>query len=430
MTDSNDSNANGAGGRDDFGKALNRIGGGLINIFGRVSQKKDTPARKDLAEFFSAVRANKPDIVKQFLARNGDPNIFNENGETALLLAARDNRPDIARILIEAGADPKKAAKESKKTPIEEAVNYGRVEMAMFLAQNGGYVGGILSGGRSLLHRACEKGKADIVRALMQAGADGNERTENGATPLIIAVQLRQTAVAEALLDFQDVVAGMNTLYAATDELQRSAFQLAIERGDAKMRGKMIARGALVNQPDKNGATPLETAIAQGDPALVAMLVQARADLNGNSAPLVFACHTGDIRNEKAREKIVKILLDAGADTDHLDANTGLGALHAAVLSPDTLGLLLKNAANINLRHGEDARTPLIQAVHQRAQEAVEMLLEKNANPKLTDAHGKSALVYARENGDLAITALLEKAMERDLVPETGKSNHKKEWRF
>jgi ankyrin repeat protein len=333
--------------------------------------------------------------------------------------------------------------------------------MAELLTRHGGYTPGErASDGFTLLHRACEKNKPHLVAAMINAGADGNETTGNGATPLLVAIARRNPEVADRLLDFPVVARGINEFYVQTDTKKRTAFQMAVEAGQAALVHKMLKYGSNVNAADANGVTPLQHAIMKSDVPLIRTLIANGADINKpetrQGSALYLACQTPEITDGKVRGQIVELLLHCGADPDCALPDTKLTPLHAAMLSASgkeaALALLkypvnkeiadsdgsqpifytihksdtsllremLEQGADPNARHMDDARTPLIQAVHESSSAAVSLLLSKGANPKLIDAHGKSALSYARDKKLTDIIGLIENALTKRDAPKTG----------
>ncbi len=418
--------------------------------------------------FFKAVKLGRAADVQKMIEDGFDPNTYNTAGLTALHVTARNNNmTGVAEVLLRFGANPKLPLKEDNITlPIDDAVNFGKHDIVDLLTRNGGYIPGNTVNGRSLLHRACEKGKTRMVESLIKAGADANERTENGSTPLLVAVFLRQTDVAQLLLNFPDVMAGVNDSSASTDPLKRNAFQLAVERNQPQLVARMLDGGANVNVRDANGLSPLHHAITAGDTDLVKTLLAHQPDLNktetGVPTPLMLAATTDQLAGNTARAAIINLLLKAGADPEIADA-TGRRPLHALIIegdmdaarlllqypldknaadrtgatplfyalektSPDALALLLAGGADANARHMYDARTPLIEAVKQNNAPAVRLLLQNGANPKLLDADQKSPLSYARAMHDPITIHLLEEALVKLNAPVKRKTSGFKEF--
>lgn len=443
----NDKN-NPAQGPEDDGDAIDRAIGRVSDMFNKATQIDFTRKPTEIDRFFRAVKTNKIADVKKMLDDGFDPNVWNTSGDTPLHVAARANHVDMATLLTDAGADPRKGKKDDNKhLPLDDAVNFGKPEMTEFLARQGGYLPGNTVDGWSLLHRACEKGKPRLVQALLDAGADGNEPTKNGATPLLIAVMRAQADVAEILLEYPAVINGLNSLFTKTDSKERNAFQLAVERGMSKLVDKMIDKGVLPNAKDAEGWTPLQHAITRGDTDMIRVLVKAGADVNAHvpdsggtpssqcgGTPLLFACDTPEIADDETRARVIDTLLRYGADADKPHADTGatalmhlaaqdnrskslemllsypvnrdlcdkqgMNAVFHALRNTQNLRLLIDAGAAVDARHMKDAATPLIAATKTGNLAAVQMLLAAGANPMRYDAANKSAISYAREAGN------------------------------
>ena len=205
--------------RSNFEKAMDRLTGGMKDIFndvtGQPPASKDDAAQLpserpklekqvtregvevDPAQFFGAVRQNKLDRVMEYVRAGFDLGSYNLQGDTALHIAARAGSNEMVEFLLVNGASATQGKKDRPEaTALEDAVNFGKVDVVETLVRHGGYVPGNMVDGRTLLHRAVEKGKTRMVEAMIRAGADANERTPNGSTPLLIAVSLRMTEVA------------------------------------------------------------------------------------------------------------------------------------------------------------------------------------------------------------------------------------------
>jgi ankyrin repeat protein len=420
MTQQNNHHGGPPDDRDDFEKALGKVTEGLSAVFNGLAGQKRRKITPEAEAFFKAVRTNDVQAIADAVNNGFNPDDLNAHGETGLMMAARMNLPRSAAALLSGGAGPKKRSGAFNRLPIEEAVHYGSAGAVEILARGGGYVAGPLFEGKSLLRLAVEKNMGDVVRALLKAGADSNELTENGTTPLIIALTLEKPDAVAALLEFQDVTHGLNTWRAKSDERKRSAFQLAVEYCDADAVGKMTTQGAFVNAPDAEGMTPLLNAIARGDMALVRTLAQAGADLNRADAPLVFACKTPLLESRRLRARIVSLLVELGADPDQVEPGTGLTPVYAAaanVSGEEALRVLVANGANPDIRLDKHGTTPLIKAVILDSKQAVERLLAAGADARLKDGEGKTALDHASEDRDPSIAQMLKDALHKARTP-------------
>lgn len=443
------------GGSSPFGGAA----GGLGNLFNRM--KNAVLAEPDAARdaFFRAVKKGDVEAVRTLLAQGVSPNLYNSGGDTALILAATKDDAEMVAALVAAGADPKLGALlDRDRTALKFAVDFGAENAAETLVRLGAYNGDL-----SLLHRACEKGKARVVAAMVAAGADASGMNANGTTPLMSALGARKTAVAMTLLKAPDVVAALN-LPLPQDAQGRTPFHLGVLRGDVAVVAEMIALGGFVNLPTLEGHMPLHIAIERGDADLVALLLAKGADATGpvcdakgaqvHPAPLLFLCGVTNM-DEDRRLQIAQHLFAAGARANDVDVVTGDTALHrlmsARNITP-TLSFLLTVADKLNIcnnagntplleaiesagihdianllaagadpngRHDGDLRTPLMTAAAYGQANTLRELLKAGANPRLLDAKGHSALFYAQNNIRMAAETvpLLEEALRRDAKP-------------
>jgi ankyrin repeat protein len=105
-------------------------------------------------------------VVEALLARGAGVNARNSTGATPLHDAALAGNADLARLLIEKGAQVDARDGESGATPLHHAASWGR---------------------------------AAVVRLLLEKGADPTLRNKSGKTPLDLAREAPVDEVIEAL---------------------------------------------------------------------------------------------------------------------------------------------------------------------------------------------------------------------------------------
>ncbi|WP_381798780.1 ankyrin repeat domain-containing protein [Streptomyces niveus] len=114
---------------------------------------------------------------------------------TPLGLASREGYTDIVRVLLDAGADPRRVVGLMRGTPVHEAGYFGHADVIRTLMAYPGRAGApepeINSqgpyNGLTALHDAVWHGHVDAARALIDAGARLDLRTHAGLTPRELA---------------------------------------------------------------------------------------------------------------------------------------------------------------------------------------------------------------------------------------------------
>ncbi len=299
----------------------------------------------------------------------------------------------------------------------------------------------------TLMHAAIACGRADIVHALLERGADPETIMKPGLTPLAIAAIKNDTDSIDLLLRHGAKVdsvtpAGFSALKLACAEGMLDAVQVLLaHRADpnlADARGETalarlpmtkadalgICRALLDHgaKPDvhdsKRHWTPLMNAVMACNGEVAGLLLDKGAGVNfkggveNDSSPLMVAAGTG-------LPAMTRLLLERGADPRQRDKD-GNDALDAAVSGNrfilgliatldsehpllrkaelvDALGacrLLLEHGATVN--HADQVGdTPLIIAARAAAPEVVAFLLSRKADPNAANAEGRTALIAA-----------------------------------
>jgi uncharacterized protein len=133
---------------------------------------------------------------------------------TALSFASSRGFTPIVRLLLERGADPT-IANRVGWTPLMAASYGAYLQVSSKVSDGGRYVETVRclldhpsvaatinrrhEGGQTVLWSACHRGQADVMRALLEKGADPTIANEWGYTPLAVAKRHRSRACLEAL---------------------------------------------------------------------------------------------------------------------------------------------------------------------------------------------------------------------------------------
>jgi uncharacterized protein len=229
---------------------------------------------------------------------------------TPLMIAARDGAIDLAKLLIESGAnvnakDRRSSVWDGRRTPLHYACDNNRVEMAGLLIDNGADPDSHSQYWFTPLSKnICEKGREKLIDLLLEKGANPNGPEKCNKTPLQAAAGTNNLPLLKRLLRLgadPNRVVGETALHATR------SFECARE---------LIANGADVNIRDISGSTALHTQIAVIHSVFVRFLIKAGADVNATAkdsgyTPLHRLALCPNLDN-------AKVLIEAGANLNVL----------------------------------------------------------------------------------------------------------------
>lgn len=202
-------------------------------------------------------------VVELFLEKGASFQYQDSNGLSPLHFAAREGRAAVVEMLINKGADP--FLKDNQgRTPLDHALLRNQKAVLEAWMRLGRYDA---SGpeGSSLLHAAASLGNEDMVRSLLEKGADPARPSASGDAILLSYLRggLGARAV-DAIAKGADVK--------AKDAAGRTALHLAVEKGLDEAVKALLDKGADPNALDGSGLSPLEIAQDWGSGALAALL--------------------------------------------------------------------------------------------------------------------------------------------------------------
>jgi len=319
--------------------------------------------------------------VSQLLVQDADVNYRTVKGQyTALVRACRMKRVEVAKILIDAGANVN-AASQNGWTAMIEACRVGSSEMVKLLLSKNAHIDSVNRMGWTGLIEACrnvhfhivklavEEGKADVLHI----DKDGLMALDHTSAPILNIRNYLQKAMTEArkLLAEKEGISYEDWVrkHMPEEKLTREQdFAETCGRGDLDRVKRMLAEGVNINSVNKNGAY----------------------------SALTLAC-----RNQ--RIPVANYLLDQGADINQAAAMGWTPLIEAARVGNETLvETLIKKGAQIN-KTNAFGWPPLIEACRNGHYTVVSMLLEAGAEAGMEDGDGEVPMQHANQPWILAL---------------------------
>ena len=185
--------------------------------------------------------------VKSLLAAGADVNIADGKGFTALYLASYDGYTEVVQYLIAAGANMDTRSGKGGWSPLHTAADKGKEGVVRELIAAGADVNFRSSGDYTAMYYAAKSGKKaaeDIVKMLAVAGGDVNARC-NGYYPLHMAADNGYYDVVKTLLQY-----GANPNLRDKDD--DSALDIAMRHGYQKTTNYIQQYGGQTNSYSKS----------------------------------------------------------------------------------------------------------------------------------------------------------------------------------
>lgn len=379
---------------------------GAVKTFAKFIEDKNRPKIKPIETLqlmHAILTNNKPEIEKYLIT-----GVKLDNNTSSLLLHRVKQASDMSELkqfipILDL------TATIARKTILHLASEYGDLDLVKLLIEMGADVnastiiklgGGHTSTSGTPLHLAAQYGHLEVVKLLLNNRAHVNATNEDYKPPMDLALTGNHSEVAKILIEKGADVKGRGGTW----------LQLAARYGDAEVVKLLIVGGANVNCGARGiEETPLHIAARYGHFEVVKLLIKEGADVDAKGEWKEFKGHRGNyvdtagkLRGEPTplhvaaqygRLDIVKLLIESGAKVKARDQD-GYIPLHLAARSgnADVVKVLIEGGSDANSK-GKWGSTPLHLAAEYKHLNVVKLLIEEcGADINQVDSKGNYAL--------------------------------------
>ncbi|MES2462897.1 MAG: ankyrin repeat domain-containing protein [Armatimonadota bacterium] len=151
-----------------------------------------------------AVKYKQLEIVRLLMAHSADTELYNSHGKAALHHAIDGDDAASALALLQGGTSPDLPLRnripslhtpDESIAPLVQATILGKTEVLRLLIEFGAEVNARNTSGETVLIIALRRGKRRVAKLLIQQEADVNAMTHDGTTPLMLAQSQAMRAI-------------------------------------------------------------------------------------------------------------------------------------------------------------------------------------------------------------------------------------------
>ncbi|XP_033225980.1 serine/threonine-protein phosphatase 6 regulatory ankyrin repeat subunit C [Belonocnema kinseyi] len=366
-----------------------------------LTLKKQTPLHL-------AAGAGQLEVCKLLLELGASIDATDDQGQKPIHAAAMNNYAEVAQLFLQRHPSLVMACTKDGNTCAHIAAMQGSVrvieELMKFDRQ------GVISARNKLteatpLQLAAEGGHAEVVKALVRAGASCADENRSGFTAVHLAAQHGHGQVLEVMRSSQSLrisskKLGVTALHVAAYFGQADTVRELLTHVPGTVKSDPPTGGSLVGElGSESGMTPLHLAAYSGNENVVRLLLNSAgvqvdaATFENGFNPLHLACFGGHIT-------VVGLLLSRSAELLHSADRYGKTGLHIAATHGhyQMVEVLLGQGAEINATD-KNGWTPLHCAARAGYLDVVKLLVESGASPKNETNLGSAPIWFAASEG-------------------------------
>lgn len=340
-----------------------------------------------------------PESFDALINAKADISVISWNGIEPILRLAEYDNPALLELALSNGAILNDTS--AATTPLHIAARFNCIKNTEFLLSKGLSLDVTDGVGDTPLIVACRQGSFDVVKALIEAGADANylpppiprpewhiggHRAISQFRPLFWAMNANH----------QDIVIYLLQNGAEPDHVDNGANPIlltAVTRQDTFIVNELISYSANPNIQNSSGYSPIEYALLLNNLGIAKILHQAGASFDFHTTRQFgrdsftgypFLHRMAAQQNEEA----VLWLLESNANPNELDGAGQTAAFHAAYYNQvKILEHLVEFGIDLNTVN-KNGETALHTAARQGSEEALKYLLHLNVDPNTVSKDG------------------------------------------
>jgi ankyrin repeat protein len=280
---------------------------------------------------FTAVRDNDINKIKTlFDDGKADVTLLDDDSDNVLMYAALSSSADVMELLLKKGAKIN-GRNKAGETALMWSM-HDKDKVALLLKYGADINAAARSGNTSLLIGCVGKDQYEIVKMLLDAGANVSAKNNEKETALMRAALFGDTATISLLINKGIDINARNAE-------GHTALVQAIENSNRQVALQLLGLGADPDLPFGIFPSSLCVAVLYGDIEIVNAILKKTKNVIGIKASLLFAVY-----NEHDNVKIVQALLDKGADVN-MKAPDGSTVLSQALKKGNTATVALLRQA-------------------------------------------------------------------------------------
>ncbi|KAF5281785.1 hypothetical protein FQR65_LT14532 [Abscondita terminalis] len=432
-----------------------------------IRQGADVNAVDDLGSsvLHRAALLNERHVIRELVSRGAEIDKHDSDGNTPLLIALKNSHVAAVKILLSLGADVTDPAclhlalslgrfdvarkflvahdvnclDSEGNTPLIISMKHATHKVTRLLLNSGADIFATNKSGLSALHYAAKFGFENFLTELIRRGADVNQETKSGDTPLLLHVmENSRKGVVKLLIDNGADVCAVEA------ETGNSCMHYLVDKCEIDVIGDLAKAGADINVRNRDGNTPLHCAVRFGNCTLVKLLLSFGADSNVHDSIDGNTClHWAVALN---RDDYVQVLVEYGADVNSKNNNGETPLVYARRFGRNnherimtdtgrdftilcqavkkgsiyTVRKLLKDDFDIDKKN-DDGETLLMIALRNGEVGVADYLIARGASLNLRNNRGVSSLHYAASTGDIInVRRHLDSGVDVDITDNRG----------